>query len=222
LPDVNKVIRVACSGHISTNNPWVSRFYLSYSGSAPTPGDLTDFCDTVIAAWSAGVNDLCDGATHLSQVDVIDLTTVSSATAEVVSDVAGDRAGGNVPADLCAVVSYTIARRYRGGHPRGYWPFGVTEDFDTTYTWSSDFTAEVDTILGIFFSSLTSGGWGGSGELNHVNVSYYAGFTVVTDPITGRARNVPDVKPTPDVDLVSGIVTRASMGTQRRRLQYQD
>jgi hypothetical protein len=50
-----------------------------------------------------------------------------------------------------------------------------------------------------------------------VNVSYYNGFTVVTNPTTGRARNVPTLRGTPVVDTVTGIVARVQVGSQRRR-----
>lgn len=222
LPDVNKVIRIAISGHISVNNPWVTRFFLSFSGANPSTADLDTYASGVLGTFDTDLKALCDGATHADQCEVVDLTSPTSAISIASDDIGGTRSGGNTPADLCVVVSYQVARRYRGGHPRGYWPFGVVEDFDTTYTWSSDFLDAVNTGLGNFFDDLNGGGWGGAGTLKHVNVSYYQGFTVVTNPTTGRASNVPTLRGAPLVDEVTDIHPRSSMGTQRRRLQYAD
>lgn len=54
--------------------------------------------------------------------------------------------------------------------------------------------------------------------INQVNVSYYEGFEVVTDPVTGRSRNVPQLRPGgPVVDKITGFSINPKLGSQRLR-----
>jgi hypothetical protein len=65
-------------------------------------------------------------------------------------------------------------------------------------------------------------GWAGAGTLSHVSLSYFSGFTVITSPTTGRARNVPTVRSSPLIDPVVTLKTQTSIGTQRRREAFVD
>ncbi len=54
--------------------------------------------------------------------------------------------------------------------------------------------------------------------LGQVNVSYYEGFKVVTDPLTGRSRNVSQLRPEgPAVDRITSFSINPKLGSQRRR-----
>jgi hypothetical protein len=54
------------------------------------------------------------------------------------------------------------------------------------------------------------------GTLAHVNLSYYKGFTNVTNS-SGRERAVPTYRDAALVDPVTGYFGKAIMGSQRRR-----
>jgi hypothetical protein len=118
---------------------------------------------------------------------------------------------------VCAVASYEISRRYRGGHPRGYWRFGTVTDLTDSRDWSNTAVTAFGSGLNAYFTAIFGDGWTGAGTLSHVNVSFYSGFTVVTNPRTGRASNVPTVRGTPITDAVTSIIIRPNIGTQRRR-----
>jgi hypothetical protein len=120
------------------------------------------------------------------------------------------------------VSSYTIQRRYRGGHPRGYWPFGVTTDLQNDVDWTAAFVTACNTGFSTFFTALFAAGWTGAGTLTQVNVSYYDGFTVVVSPTTGRARNVPTLRVSPVQDTILIVACKVSIGTQRRRISFVD
>jgi hypothetical protein len=158
----------------------------------------------------------------LTQIESEDLTSATGAVDTSVESVVGSRAGSALPSSTSLVSSYTIARRYRGGHPRAYWPFGADSDLLSETQWTSAFPTACDTGINAYFAALVAAGWSGAGTLTHVNVSYYEGFTVVTNPITGRARNVPTLRVSPVVDLVTAVHSRSSIGTQRRRLGFID
>lgn len=220
LPDASKVVKVLMKWSDTLNNDILTRFYVRYSGTAPTDSELANFTDDVSGFYGSSLKGLQQTGYALIEVEATDLSSPTAAFGATGVSIAGTRDGGPIGAGEAVVISYEIQRRYRGGHPRGYFPFGVSEDLQTQQTWAAAFTDEVDTSWAAFFVALEGAVWSGGGALEHVNISYYQGFTVVTDPITGRARNVPTPRGAPVVDIVSGHIVRTRVGTQRRRLQY--
>lgn len=220
LPDVAKVLKVAMIWSDGVNTDIVTRFYISYGGSAPSSAELDTFCDSVRAGYTADLNPVVNDNITLGRVHAIDLSSPTGAEGNWSGSVTG--AGTNPPnaLDVAMVISYEIDRRYRGGHPRGYWPVGDSSVLQTPQTWTSGFVSGVQGGIEAFFTAVLAAGWSGAGALEHVNVSYFAGFTVVTNPTTHRARNVPTVRATPLVDAVGSYIARVHLGTQRRRLQY--
>lgn len=222
LPDVPATLRVACSGLINASSPFLTRFYVEYTGTAPTTAQLTTFNGVVSGLITSGLINEFTADRVFHQIESIDLTSPTSAVSTTAVTITGTRTGTALPAAVCFVGSYEVARRYRGGHPRGYWPFGNAADVTTPTTWSAGVVTGFTSALNTFFTGVVGAGWSGAGTLSHVNVSYYEGFTVVTNPITGRARNVPTTRSAPLIDPVTTVVGRSSIGTQRRRAQFID
>lgn len=220
LPAVAKVLKIALVWTDGVNDDIVSRFFVRYSGVAPTDSDLATFGGAINTAYSAHLASLAGESVSLTRSELVDLSSATAAAADVPHADGGSRTGHALPIDVSVVISYIMGRRYRGGHPRGYFPFGVSEDLNNLQVWQTDFVTEVDGAWTDFFVALEAAGWAGAGTLTHVNISYYAGFTVVIDPVTGRARNLPTLRGAPVVDNISSHVVRAHVGTQRRRLQY--
>lgn len=220
LPNVPKVVKVALRFTDGINVDIITRFYIQYSGTAPGNTDLDTYAAVVGGAFGSNLAGDLNEALSLIEVECIDLSSASSAAGTDASVIPGTATDAPVPVDAALVSSYVIGRRYRGGHPRGYWPLGQSTNLETPQTWKSAFVSGVHASLDGFFSDIRAAGWSGAGTLNHVNVSYFHGFTVVTDPTTGRARNVPTVRATPLIDTITSRVERIRIGTQRRRLQY--
>jgi len=217
LPDVAKVIRVTLVFTIGSDTHAITRFFVNYSGTAPSNSDLNTFCGAVRSAFNTNLKSLCHALVVLTTVEAVDLTSTSGATGSDSTSVTGTRAGLPCTGDAAVVVSYPIARRYRGGHPRGYWPFGVAGDLATPQQWGATLVNAVNTGITAFFTAVRAAGWTGAGDVDHVNVSYFHGSHVVTNPTTGRARNVPDLRATPLVAGIANLIVRARPGSQRRR-----
>lgn len=217
LPNVANVIRVSCHMTIGGKPDNISRFFISYTGTAPTNADLNTFAGTVRAAYNTNLKSLAVASVVLTSVECVDLTTLTSAQGSDSTSVAGTRAGSGNVGSASVVISYAIARRYRGGHARGYWPFGSNADLQTQQNWLAALQTAVATGFAAFMTAVKAGGWSGAGTLGHVAVSYYSGSHVVTNPTTGRARNVPDFRATPLVSNVSQNLVRSIVGSQRRR-----
>jgi hypothetical protein len=222
LPAASKVLRVALSGIGTSPEVWLTRFYIQYTGTAPTAAQLATFDGAISTAYNTNIKPLVNTGTRLTQIASTDLSSSTGAVDVSTVSILGTRAGDTLPAQVCTVVSYTIARRYRGGHPRGYWPLGVFADQQSAVSWSSTFLTAVNTGVNALFTAIAAAGWTGAGTLSQVNVSYYSGFTVVTNPTTHRARNVPTVRVSPVIDPVTAIHAQASIGTQRRREAFVD
>lgn len=218
LPNVNKVVRLDYQFRLVNGVPGLTRQFYRYGGTAPTAGNLNTFTAAAAASYGTnGVPEMVPGY-RLIGIEATDLTTTSSAQFLQVLNAPGTRAGDFIPVNAAAVTAYHVNRRYRGGHPRGYWPFGVQADLDDEDNWSDDFVAEFEGAIGSLQADIEAGGWAGAGTIDQVNVSYYHGFTVVISPTTGRASNLPTPRSVPLVDVVTAIVGRARVGTQRRRL----
>jgi hypothetical protein len=158
-------------------------------------------------------------STNLSSngVGVEDLSSSSGATAVANTSWAGTRAGTEIAAQVAMDIRYLIARRYRGGKPKGFWPFGVQADQVDVSHWVTAFASTSATDFAAFITAIVGAGWAGAGTLTHVNVSYYAGFTAIARP-PFRTRNVNTLRPGgPITDLVTGYQADTQFGSQRRR-----
>ncbi len=224
LPDVPAVIRIGFSGTLEgTTAPWFSRLFYHYGGTAPTVSDLDTLETAIVTAWNSHIKPLYHDLNFLTKVELVDLTSPTSATYEHAESIAGSLTGSPNPPAVAHVISYLISRRYRGGHPRGYWPFGEYEKISAdTGKWDATWNATVLGDFGAFITALSGAGWSGAGSFLPCNVSYYEGFTNYTNPISGKAYNRPKLRTTPVIDLVGSYDARQRLGTQRRREAFVD
>lgn len=218
LPAVPSVLDVSIKWSYGSDVDVLTRFFIQYSGSAPTAGQLDTFCAAVGAEEATEFAALRHTTTESVECLAVDLTSSTSAQGSAALSTAGSLGGVALPADNCALVSYEINRRYRGGHPRGYWPFGSSSEIDTPQLWTSGFVTSFGTNMATFFAAVVGYGWSGAGTLLHVNVSRFEGFTAVENPVTHRYRNIPNVRVDPLIDSVSSLLARQQIASQRRRL----
>lgn len=219
LPNVNKVLRTALRHSFNEGDTDVIvRYFTQYSGTAPSDGDLDTFCSTLVGVWETDIEPLCTSAVTLIGVTCEDLTSATAAVGSTTSAGVGTRSGGVLGAGTAGVISLLIPRRYRGGHPRNYWPVGSDTDLADRSQWTSGFlTAFLDGVVA-YFAGVAASGWSGAGTLEGVNVSYFEGFTPHEYP-SGRYRNIPNLRVTPVVDVVSGYRVNPQLCSQRRRNQ---
>lgn len=193
-----------------------SRFYLSYSGSAPSGANCATLASDVASEWAGVIAPLVQENFALIEVDVLDIATDSGLSGQWTGSNGGSRSGTACPAQCATNVEFGIARRYRGGKPRMYLPPGVNGDQSTDASWSAGFIGTVNTAVAAFFTNLEGLSVGSMGTLAHVNLSYYKGFTNNTTP-SGRERAIPTYRATALHDNVTGYSCKAEIGSQRRR-----
>jgi hypothetical protein len=117
-------------------------------------------------------------------------------------------------------MAHQIARRYRGGKPKSFFPWGVVTDFSSPQLWTSAFANSATGDYATFIAAVRAIAAGSTTLSNYVNVSYFSGSTVVINPVTGRARNVPTLRTGgPVVDSIVASTANTRIGSQRRRIR---
>ena len=215
LPE-SPCLRVRCIWNEGSNGEGGTRFFLSYSGSAPSGANCTTLAGDIETAWAAHISPLSSPYYILNEIDVLDIASDSGASGQWSGATDGSRSGTVLPWQVCTNVEYDIGRRYRGGKPRGYWPAGNIEDEADDRSWDSSYISASNTGIGAFFAAIAALSVGSVGTLAHVNLSYYKGFTNITNS-SGRERAVPTYRSSALVDSITGYSTKATMGSQRRR-----
>lgn len=193
-----------------------SRFYLSYAGSAPTAANCATLASDIAAAWATDMAPGIDDAFSLTHIDVLDIATLSGLSGQWNGTEAGTNGGVSMPSQCAMNVEFAIARRYRGGKPRMFWPPGNMADTQDAGHWSADYITSFGTAVTAFFTAVNALSVGAVGTLHHVNLSYYSGFTNITNS-SGRERAVPKYRAAALLDSITGYNPKAVIGSQKRR-----
>lgn len=215
LPSPGAIIQTEMLWAVDDDTSALTRLFFEYTGGAPSQSALSSFCTDVDAAVSTYLAQLFLATTIGKGTRVTDLSSDTGNQAESSATTPGTRTGSRLSPGTAVVLSYDIPRRYRGGHPRSYLPFGASADVSTGGEWSGAFTTAVETQWVQFVTAVLANA---HVALDHaVSVSYYKGTDSFIDPRTGRAVNKPIVRTTPQVNNITGFVAKAKIGSQRRR-----
>jgi hypothetical protein len=175
------------------------------------------FAGVIRAAFAAHLAPLIVVNYELDEVDVIDITTETGLSGQDSTVVPGTRLGVPVAYQVAFNVEYGIARRYRGGKPRSYWPFGSNDDLLDYSHWTQALHDAVQTGVTAFFAQVAASSITGLGTVKHINLSYYKGYEPRT---TGGGQTTFKPKYRTDnakSDVVFSYIPRAELSSQRRR-----
>jgi len=209
-------VRVRLGYTASAGTEMGSRFYLSYSGAAPTAANCLTLATDIATAQGTHLAPYCYQLISLTEVDVLDIATDSGAHGTYAASNAGGLSGGTLTANAAVNVEYDIARRYRGGKPRMFLPPPDDSALASIDKYSNTFVGNVNTAFAAFMSQIEALTIGSMGTLAHVNLSYYQGFKNITNS-SGRERAVPTYRTSALLDTITGYATKAVIGSQRRR-----
>jgi hypothetical protein len=217
-PAVPSVLKVIFRQTLGSDTSVSTTLHFSYTGTAPNDATCLLLAEQFWLAYSNHLTPLLDTAGSLVGTDVIDLTSETSGSAAYAATSAGTRAEGTLTGGSVSLVNCTVARRYRGGKPRQYWPFGGSTDLTTEQAWSSSYQAAFATAYDAFIAACQSIVESGCTVVALVNVSLYKGFVSSQNPITGRWRNLPTYRTgTIPVDVILSAALNPKPGSQRRR-----
>ena len=218
LPNVPDVIRISWRWTADADLDVVSRIYMEYAGTAPTNADMTTFAGASLAHMQGRFIGYWTSDVELVECVATDLSSPTAGTGSAAGTYAGTLAGAPTSANNCTLMNFLVNRRYRGGKPRVYLPFGNSTTLHDKQTWASTWIANMNSQWPAFISDLQSSPPGTATLSNQVNVSYYSGFTVFTTP-SGRAKNISTLRTGgPHVDVIVGANCNPKVGSQRRRV----
>lgn len=220
LPDYPNVLKVRTHFTIGADADVSTTIHMKYSGTAPTDAVATLLATDIKGMADSNFAPVVGTANTINAVEVQDLTSATAGYGIFGTPTAGSRTGEALPAAVCVLDSLAIARRYRGGKPRNYWPWGTASDVLNPSAWTTDFVTDCNTAIAGFIDEATSLSEEGTVTGAWCSVSYYSGFTSVLNPITGRTRDIPTVRAVaiaPD-EILSQVIS-PKPATQRRRAQ---
>jgi hypothetical protein len=213
LPSPGSVVKITLDWGVEADTLAQTVHYFSYSGGPPSAATCSAIASDAVAGAATHFQSLCSNFVGMISATVRDLSSSMGNEATAGTAWSGTRGTDLTPPSAAMVVSHSISRHYRGGHPRTYLPLGVAADIATTGLWSTGLTAAADTAWGDWVAGLI----GTHGLTQLVNVSYYGPPNRIITSSTGRVRTVSTVRATPLVDNVTGHVARRQIGSQRRR-----
>jgi hypothetical protein len=178
--------------------------HYSYTGGPPSAADLAGLCTGLNNAYLGQQEGLVATQTILHEIRATDLKGDTGAEAVVPTTKPGTAVGNQQGAQVAFVLKLHVAHRYRGGHPRAYFPGGPDDQRQDSQNWTAGYVTNAANYWGAFLGAPVNQTYGQTSITNQVAISYYSGH---------------QLRPTP---LIMPIVTRsglARLGTQRRRLR---
>lgn len=218
LPPIPGVVKVVLVHTIGADHNAINRLYFAFSGATPTAALLNGFASTVGTQWNAHLAALAANGTSLTSVTVLDLSSATAAQGSSGTVYAGTRGAATFDSSTCALTTWPIGRRYRGGHPRTYWPFGISTDLLNAGAWTPAFQTAVNSGVQAFIGGILSGGWTGATINNHMNIGYYHGHTWAQNQY-GAWKKIPTLLSTPNQDVLGLANCTPTPANQRRRLR---
>lgn len=218
LPSVPSVVDLKLTFTTAGSVPASTHFYFSYSGGPPQAADLTSFAADAASEWSTQIAGQTGNNIALTEVSATDMQTNSGAVGIWTGENKGTSPDISLSSGACFNVGAKIARRYRGGKPKVFLPGVPTAYLGTGNELTPGAISDITGAVIAFVGALSAKSFPSFTTTNAVNVSFYSGFTTVVNPTTGRSRNVPKLRSTPVVDVISTWACSPKLGSQRRRL----
>jgi len=187
--------------------PAANVLHLGYSSAPPSSTDLGSLANSFAALWSVNVplmSTYCPPNTILDEVVCTDLSSDSSAIGSYVDGSAGSSVGQPLSAGSAFLVNWLITRRYRGGHPRTYWPAWTSNLIQTSTAWYAGTVSEMAEKMTALRSLVEHQTIGALTTTTLGAVSYYTG-------------NSPRVAPI--FESFVGFRVNGLVATQRRRIR---
>lgn len=211
------VAQLVFGGRFGTQ-PWVvvHHWRLGTSTADWSAANMQSLCNAARTSYGAHLAKHGGNLTNLDTVTGVDIGASIPASAQATGSIPGTGAGGNLAnSSMSAVMRNHINARYKGGHPRSYWPLGTTTDTANEYSWTNTFLTVFASDMVLFVSDIVAALPGsGSTAANHC-VPLYT-YEYVDDASHHKYRKIRSGLKA--VYTVANYSTMQKFGTQRRRL----
>ncbi len=150
LPNVANCIKFSLNG-TWTGQPWANIFHVLYTGGPPTAADMASLCNGMATNYHDQFMQQMPASVTLDHTKGTDLTSLTSAQADPATPRVGSHAAAfTVPNSVALGVEWAIATRYRGGHPKTFFPGIPNGSLTDPITWDSTFLATFQTLVNTF------------------------------------------------------------------------
>jgi len=218
LPPVSQVLKLTLHWDDGSDMAAATILHWQYLGGAPTSAQINTFCTNFNALTAAEWPIVLDADSKYLGIDVIDLSSSTSGAGSAATSVNGARGTAILGAGSAVLAHYSIGRRYRGGKPRSYLPWGVSDDLSSRQTWGGAAVTSFTTTWAAILNAVPAAGPIGAAALvSQCVVSYYGPPNRTITGSTGRVRTVSTTRAVPIVDLISGFTISPKVASQRRR-----
>jgi hypothetical protein len=214
---VQGVAITSTSGLIGTQ-PWavVNHWQFGTLLTRWTQGDLDLLAATIVTAWVTNFGTLMATNVTVQACTARDLTDNQSLASEHnTAGTPGTRVAQLEPSSLCVMVRYIINSRYRGGHPRQYFPFLGTTDLGNEHTWRDTSLSAVRPAIVAWLAAVQGAAYSVTGNPLQLVVPRYT-YTVTDDTV--HKKYVRERTGLLRVFQVTDYQPQAPVGSQRRRL----
>lgn len=201
-PDAPNVLKVEFLWSLG-GLPAANIQYVLYSGTAPTAAACAAIANQLGTAWWDVIQAFYPTVYEFAAVVVTDLTTSTGASGSHSFGSPGTGSGNPLPINACILVDHTISRRYRGGHPRTYYPPLESNYYQEPSTWTGAGVTAVGNAQAAFALEASTFSDSGCTGVYVVNVSYISGGVARVAPV---------------IDQITGSTVSGIIRTQRRRL----
>lgn len=204
LPFLTGGIKVRIAGAIGAGEFGMVFHYNTGLVVDITDSDASVFAANIQTAWSTHIAPEWTAEVVMNTVVVEGLTSGTDGVGGIAGAVPGTGPGTPVAAQVCVLEKDLIARRYRGGHPRHYWPAPAPVFMSDPTTLSVVGAGALNTAVAAYHSAVVADGvalWGA--DFFYMSPSYYSGHAL---------------RPIPLADPILGFTIESKLATQRRRL----
>jgi len=200
------------------SQPWavVHHWRLGTSTADWSSANLTSLVNAASSAFATRFASHMPVSVSLRDVRAVDIGAAVPAVGENTTVHPGTGTGTAFSASSgCCVISNHIGARYKGGHPRSYWPFGTQQDVANEFQFTTTFIGVIAQAMANYIEDIVIALPGsGAGAANHC-VPLYT-YEVVNDSLNHKYKRIRNgLKAVYTVQSYSANLT---YGTQRRRL----
>jgi hypothetical protein len=190
--------------------------HYSYSGGAPAVADLTAIGNKLGSGYGSALSVYLPTSTSLTTVTLTDLAAPTGNEAIVTMSHPGTGIGVALAGNTATVMSFLINVRYRGGHPRAYFP-SMSQNWQADpQHWTSAAGGQFTTAMQAFLQGINGFQSGATTIGSQVAVAYFKGHTWSQDQ-HGNWKKIPTRLTPPIVNVISSYRTNLVVGSQRRR-----
>lgn len=220
LPAVPNVIEVKIGWAVGEDIRASSKLHFHSPVASPTAADLQTLANAIGALGNGNFDSGYSSSVKRTSITCTELGSGNQFQGVWTGNVTGARTGAYLPAQTCVLVNFKIGRRYRGGKPRIYLPFGTVTDLSDPQQLTSAAATDMQTKVQTWLTGVLAATGGAITLDRQVSVSYYGAAA----PLLAQHKNGETVwtsqrRTAPVVDNVLGISVPTRLATQRRRLQ---